>query len=89
MNLHTLTLIGVPGVVDYRSFGQAEGLYRITSAYGDFGVQNGGLCGFRYETGLLGVPWFKTAVFGFPLYSLERDDEIALLRAMIDWFDIH
>ena len=80
--------VGVPGVNNYTSFGQAEGLYRITSAYGEFGSQNGGLCGFRYETGLIGIPWFKSAAFGFQLYSLKDEDAIALLRGMIDWFDI-
>jgi hypothetical protein len=80
--------VGVPGVNSYRSFGQADGLYRITSAYGEFGSQNGDLCGFRYETGLVGVPWFKSAVFGFQLYSLKDEDAIALLRGMINWFDI-
>lgn len=74
---------GVPAVNFFESSGQGEGVYLAFSTYGSEGDIYGGVCGVRYDTGC-----HKAAVFGFPLYSIEEEDAIGLLRGMIEWFDI-
>lgn len=72
----------VPGVCFFVSGGLAEGLYMARSVYGKDGSLDGGICGYRYETTCI-----KTAVFGFPLYVLEYDDAVGMIRGMMNWFD--
>lgn len=74
---------GIPAVNFYESSGAGEGLYLAYSVYGSEGALNGGVCGVRYDTGC-----FKSAAFSFPLYEINRDDAVALLHGMIEWFDI-
>ncbi|MBU2625182.1 MAG: hypothetical protein KKG33_06445 [candidate division Zixibacteria bacterium] len=74
---------GVPAVNFYESSGQGQGVYLAFSTYGSEGDIDGGVCGVRYDTGC-----HKSAAFGFPLYAIEEEDAIGLLRGMIDWFDI-
>jgi hypothetical protein len=74
---------GIPAVNFFESSGAGEGLYLAYSAYGSEGPLNGGVCGVRYDTGC-----FKSAAFSFPLYEINEDDAIDLLRGMIEWFDI-
>lgn len=73
----------IPGVNFFVSGGLAEGLYMAVSAYGSDGRIDGGICGYRFET-----PCSKSAIFGFPLWPLNRDDAVGLMRGMIDWYDI-
>ena|GEM_PF-4549287 len=73
----------IPGVNFFVSGGLAEGLYMAVSAYGGDGWIDGGICGYRYET-----PCSKSSIFGFPLWPLNRDDAVGLMRGMIDWYDI-
>jgi hypothetical protein len=73
----------ITGVNYFVSGGLAEGLYMAVSAYGGDGRIDGGICGYRYET-----PCSKSAVFGFPLWPINRDDAVGLMRGMIDWYDI-
>jgi len=74
---------GVPAVNFYESSGQGQGIYLAFSTYGSEGDIDGGVCGVRYDTGC-----YKSAAFGFPLYAIEEEDAIGLLKGMIDWFDI-
>jgi hypothetical protein len=73
----------IPGVNFFVSGGRAERLYVAKSAYGKDGDIDGGPCGYRYAD-----PCFKSAVFGFPLWPLYREDAVGLMKGMIDWFDI-
>jgi hypothetical protein len=73
----------IPGVNFFVSGGLAEGLYMAVSAYGGDGYIDGGICAYRYET-----PCAKSSIFGFPLWPLNRDDAVGLMKGMIDWYDI-
>jgi len=74
---------GIPAVNFYESTGAGEGLYLAYSVYGSEGYLNGGVCGVRYDTGC-----FKSSIFSFPLWEINEDDAIALISAMIEWYDI-
>jgi len=75
----------VPGVNYFISGGLAQGIYMSSSVPGAVtgGELDGAIVGYRYKE-----EGFKSSVFGFPLYAMERDALVDFFRGMIAWYEI-